>query len=166
MRHKLVLFGGLGNGYLDDTWEFDGANWQMANTLPATRQAGTLAMAFDSRRGVTVLFGGYSPSGILGDTWEYDGAWRLANPAKHRAAAGITRWRTTAAAGSSSCSVAAMQRNVSGGNMGVRRDDMATEIPAQSPPPREQHGMAFDSPRGVVVISVGSYLMIPRTTDA
>jgi hypothetical protein len=32
------------------------------------------AMAYDSGRGRTVLFGGESTSGLLGDTWEWDGA--------------------------------------------------------------------------------------------
>jgi len=31
-------------------------------------------MAYDSARGVTVLFGGYGSASQLGDTWEYDGA--------------------------------------------------------------------------------------------
>jgi hypothetical protein len=37
-------------------------------------------MAYDSARGVTVLFGGYhnNPGGYYGDTWEWDGArWSL-----------------------------------------------------------------------------------------
>jgi hypothetical protein len=31
------------------------------------------AMAYDSTRGRTVLFGGFGASGVLGDTWEWDG---------------------------------------------------------------------------------------------
>lgn len=31
-------------------------------------------MAYDSRRGVTVLFGGVGRAGELGDTWEWNGS--------------------------------------------------------------------------------------------
>ena len=46
--------------------------WQkVADSGPAARQFH--AMAFDSARGVTVLFGGATPDGQFGDTWEWDG---------------------------------------------------------------------------------------------
>jgi hypothetical protein len=37
-------------------------------------------MAYDSARGVTVLFGGYGSSGILNDTWEYVPQWPVYLP--------------------------------------------------------------------------------------
>ena len=51
---------------------------QWTNVSPAAGPSGrrSHAMAYDSQRNVTVLFGGYSgggPSGIRGDTWERDG---------------------------------------------------------------------------------------------
>jgi hypothetical protein len=59
-EHKLVvLFGGEGSGYVfrNDTWAWDGQAWtQMADTGPNPRRLH--AMAFDSTRQRTVLFGG------------------------------------------------------------------------------------------------------------
>jgi hypothetical protein len=72
-RQRVVLFGGGGsNGFVGDTWEWDGAAWlQRSNTGPAAR--GRAGMAYDAARQRTVLFGGASSSGPLGDTWEWDG---------------------------------------------------------------------------------------------
>jgi hypothetical protein len=55
-----------------DTWEWDGQDWtQMADTGPAARSFH--AMAYDSDRSQTVLFGGQVSGGFLHDTWEWDG---------------------------------------------------------------------------------------------
>ena len=75
-RQCMVLFGGSdANGdLLVDTWEWDGAagTWTSRDTLssPPGRLAG--AMAYDSVRKVTVLYGGngFSP---LDDMWQWDG---------------------------------------------------------------------------------------------
>ncbi len=82
-RGRVVLFGGLPWGTVtprDETWEWDGALWTRRN--PATSppgRAGAL-MAYDARRGVTVLFGGFG-SRPLGDTWEWDGTnWAQRSP--------------------------------------------------------------------------------------
>lgn len=76
-RGEVVLFGGtssLGSFGLDDTWTFDGATWtrRTPTTVPARREGA--AMAFDARRGRTVMFGGRSQSQQLDDTWEWDGS--------------------------------------------------------------------------------------------
>jgi hypothetical protein len=68
----VVLFGGsdaAGNP-LADTWEYDGTNWQQRFPLSFPPPRSQHAMAFDSARGVVVLFGGRTD---LADTWEYDG---------------------------------------------------------------------------------------------
>ena len=62
-----------------DTWEWDGAAWtQQADTGPPPRLLH--AMAYDSNRGRTVLFGGRGAADVnltFGDTWEWDGTlWR------------------------------------------------------------------------------------------
>jgi Galactose oxidase, central domain len=84
-RGRTVLFGGT-NGptttFYNDTWEWDGTSW--ANVSPAGQAPSARAwhaMAFDSARGRTVLFGGYNGQ-QLGDTWEWDGmSWtRIAAP--------------------------------------------------------------------------------------
>jgi hypothetical protein len=99
-RKRLVLFGGAreerpvfpwsGRPWaMADTWEWDGAYWELR--LPATSppaRAGH-AMAWDSRRKRVVLFGGKDEGGVLlADTWEWDGTdWSVrpgpAPPARH-----------------------------------------------------------------------------------
>ena len=57
---------------LGDTWTWDGEAWtQVADTGPEARSGH--AMAYDSARQRTVLFGGRAGAGPLGDTWEWDG---------------------------------------------------------------------------------------------
>lgn len=48
---------------------------KITDKIPSVRWG--CAMAYDSDRGVSVLFGGRNSSGFLGDTWEWDGlAWK------------------------------------------------------------------------------------------
>ena len=77
-----LLFGGTARhsgrpkqtDLLGDTWEYDGKRWsQLEVEGPSPRDH--VAMAFDAKRGVVVLFGGGDPErGALGDTWIWDGA--------------------------------------------------------------------------------------------
>lgn len=57
-------------------------NWVLRQVPGPSPRAGH-SMAFDSARGVTVLFGGLTASGqVLQDTWEWNGAaWLLRSPA-------------------------------------------------------------------------------------
>ncbi len=84
VRGNVVMFGGAGEsgGFdadvpLDDTWIFDGTDWtEVPGGAPPARRWPLLA--FDERRGVTVLHGGEAgplagPT-LLTDTWEFDGA--------------------------------------------------------------------------------------------
>jgi hypothetical protein len=80
-RARIVLFGGGQQGSPvtnDETWEWDGADWQQQS--PAVRPPARLfhAMTFDHTRGCTLLVGGQtSNSGlgvVLGDTWQWDGS--------------------------------------------------------------------------------------------
>lgn len=76
-RNKTVLYGGAGAGgaYLGDTWEYDGATQTWTEIFPTTFPSAryNAAMAYDTARGVAVMFGGYS--GVReGDTWTWDGA--------------------------------------------------------------------------------------------
>jgi hypothetical protein len=76
-RNRVVSFGGndcgCAEGYRGDTWGSDGSSWLLlSNTGPSARAIH--AMAFDSHRGLTVLFGGSASSGEnFADTWEWDG---------------------------------------------------------------------------------------------
>ena len=83
-RGKVVLFGGMGSSapgqpppIYGDTWEFDGSRWEQKNVAgPSPRNAA--GMTYDSRRGLTVLFGGADSTGFRRDTWSWDGtAWKL-----------------------------------------------------------------------------------------
>jgi len=79
-RDVTVLFGGVneadvcGSTATNDTWEWDGDDWIVAATEgPSARRSP--AMAYDSARGVTVLYGGSDAAGLGKDeTWEWDGA--------------------------------------------------------------------------------------------
>lgn len=82
-RNVVVVFGGIGSGVpgqppplFDDTWEFDGTTWaQKYGDGPAARNSA--GVAYDSKRGVVVIFGGSGPGGFFGDTWSWDGStWR------------------------------------------------------------------------------------------
>ncbi|MEM7205944.1 MAG: kelch repeat-containing protein [Planctomycetota bacterium] len=71
----VLLFGGRDvGGPRADTWRWNGLDWDalLPSTAPAARSEH--AVAFDSQRGVVVLFGGLGTGGtLLGDTWEWDG---------------------------------------------------------------------------------------------
>ena len=78
-RQRTVVVRGDNSNFTTQTWEWDGTNWaQRSSGGPSPRQ--NHAMAFDSARGVTVLFGGYrasGPSTFFGDTWEWNGTYWL-----------------------------------------------------------------------------------------
>ncbi len=77
-RHAAVMFGGqvpsgLGYAYLADTWVWTTSTWTPRQVAgPSARSAH--AMAYDSARGVTVLFGGKNASVSNAETWEWNGA--------------------------------------------------------------------------------------------
>ncbi len=93
IRERLVLFGWVSADYYtpnhyDDqevtgeTWEFNGNIWNQVLTNHQPPGLWGFGMAFDSCRGVTVLFGGNSESGYYNKTWEYSGFdWTLIDPA-------------------------------------------------------------------------------------
>ncbi len=86
-RGRTVVFGGTGAATppnpppaLGDTWEFDGQRWTQIDAGPGPSPRHSAGVAFDSRRGLVIIFGGMDASGFLADTWAWDGhAWvRLA----------------------------------------------------------------------------------------
>ncbi|MEO6325441.1 MAG: hypothetical protein ABIT01_03175 [Thermoanaerobaculia bacterium] len=78
-RQRVVLFGGGADHVAspNDVWEWNGTAWARI-TVPGARPAARLSplMVYDSRRGRTVLFGGFDAvtGAGLSDTWEWDGA--------------------------------------------------------------------------------------------
>jgi Galactose oxidase, central domain len=83
VRHQIVLFGGVGTGFLNDTWESNGTSW--SQLLPTHRPAAREMAGFiwDPVRHLTVLFGGTGAGGVaMNDTWEWNGTdWIQLHPA-------------------------------------------------------------------------------------
>lgn len=81
---KMYLYGGCSSGYgpcpQGDLWSFDTATSKWTDLTPKTGPSprSHYGTAFDTERGVIVIFGG-SGNGLLNDTWEYSPAaavWR------------------------------------------------------------------------------------------
>lgn len=146
----LIMFGGLqGLNEVGDTYRYDGATWQNLSVQgPPPRRGG--AIAYDSDRKITVLFGGSSGGSgaqgttFLGDTWEWDGAaWSL------RPAAGPKARRLSRLAYDPVLKVMMMF-----GGRDAAQDYADTWLydgsswksgtPLPAPPPRDSHGMGWD----------------------
>jgi hypothetical protein len=80
-RGVTLLFGGqvdttMHPSYLDDTWTWDGTRWTALSPTESPSGRSGASMAFDSVRGVAVLFGGSTcllGCGPVDDTWEWTG---------------------------------------------------------------------------------------------
>ncbi|MEK6644660.1 MAG: kelch repeat-containing protein [Planctomycetota bacterium] len=78
IRGKTVLF------FDGQTWEWDGIDWSLRSSTGPTHRIYS-SMAYDSSRGICVLFGGYVPNnlpfGLTNETWEWNGySWAKCNP--------------------------------------------------------------------------------------
>ena len=84
-RDVVVLFGGETTEMFNDTWEFDGTDWEDRTPEEPNPPARTFStMAYDQQRQMTVLFGGFIESGYFTDTWEWDGCcWEEKHPDHH-----------------------------------------------------------------------------------
>ncbi len=158
-RQRIVLFGGgdPDHGvYFDDTWEYDGNDWQQITTAHSPAPRLVKSMAFDNVRNRTVLVGGESDAGGFSDTWEYDGTdWTMIQ---------------TPASPPPLSALAAMAYDSERQRMvltfhegGIRQDtweyDGSTWVEVttvNAPPLRWGHAMAFDESSKRVVL-VGGY---------
>ncbi|MBI2945238.1 MAG: hypothetical protein HYY25_13675 [Candidatus Wallbacteria bacterium] len=74
-RQRVFLFGGFAGGYLGDTWWWNGTNWdqyQAGTASPQPPSRDYHALAYDTERQASVLFGGSGSSGdFLNDTWAF-----------------------------------------------------------------------------------------------
>ncbi len=158
-RAVTLLFGGevVGGTYVNDTWTWDGTNW--AQLSPATSPSGRRAygcMAFDSRRGVAVLFAGQgSNEQELNDTWEWDGtSWTQRSPPTSPPARG-----TPATVYDSRRGVTVLFGGLGAGYLNDTWEYDGTNwtqrSPATSPPARAWHAMAYDGMRAVTVLFGG-----------
>lgn len=85
-RSVAVLFGGTsswsptqGWNSINDTWEWNGKDWNQVRPQHSPSPRYAAGMAFDEKHGITVLFGGMQPDPtgqniFYDDTWEWDGA--------------------------------------------------------------------------------------------
>lgn len=116
------------------------------------------AMAYDSARGVVVLFGGEGWDGHLDDTWEWNGTnWTQLSPPNRPSARSVHAMAYDSARG-----VVVLFGGLDGS--GTHRDDTwewdgtnwMQRGPASQPPARAGHAMAYDSAREVTVLFGGS----------
>jgi hypothetical protein len=157
LADRAVLFGGQANGNFlpPQTWEWDGSHWlqYVPATAPAARES--TAMAFDSLRGVTVLFGGLNSSGIQNDTWSWsNGTWTQRTPAVHPPARYLHAMAFDSLRG---------RVVLFGGFGGSALNDVwewdgtawSQPVPPASPAPRWATALAFDSQRARTVLFGG-----------
>lgn len=86
VRQRVVMFGGRTNAgtiFLQDTWEWDGTDWQYFTPAHAPSNRMGHSMAFDPNLGQVVLFGGLQLGGpFRNDTWTWNGTdWTELTPA-------------------------------------------------------------------------------------
>jgi hypothetical protein len=162
-RNKTVLFGGqdavVGTKFAD-TWEFDGQRWTQAVVAASPPARSGHALAFDTVRGRTILFGGHA-STVFGDTWEYDGStWTLRNTATspkprtaHALAFDLARGRTVLFGGYVNGPVSDTWEYD-----GLSWSQIVT---ASLPPPRYAHALAYDLGRSRTVMFGGQGRGLP-----
>ena len=155
IRRRILFMGGDSSGssdiiYLNDTWQWDGNQW--SGEIQTIRQGH--AMAYDSARGQTVVFGGYTGSLRLGDTLEWNGyAWlqmASAGPAPrnlHAMTFDSARGQTLLFGGQSDSSLL--------GDTWLWDGDMWYQILVGGPSARSGAAMAFDAAHGQAVLFGG-----------
>ncbi len=158
-RGVTVLFGGVldSNGTTNsaETWEWNGTAWtQRVGSGPSARRGH--AMAFDSARGVTVLFGGFDSVTNNAETWEWNGvAWtqRVVDgptPRRyHTMAYDATRGVTVLFGGNAAFGTAANAETWEWNGA------TWTQQAVSGPTARYNHAMAFDSVRNTAVVFGG-----------
>ena len=118
-----------------------------------------VAIAYDSARGVTVLFGGDDDGTVVGDTWEIerdhlDPERRSPSPPR----ATRTRWCTDSARGVMVLFGGEGSRALDlNDGLGVEQDELDATHPGNDPAARDTFAMAYDSARGVTVVSVETF---------
>lgn len=81
MRQRVMLFGG-GAYQFNDTWEWDGQQWDKCKPMTSPSARSYHCVVYDAARQRVVLFGGMNGFfSFLGDTWEWDGTnWTQCHP--------------------------------------------------------------------------------------
>lgn len=138
-----------------ETHEYDGRTWTFrTDDGPPPRANAT--MAFDSRSGVTVLFGGEQYRRDYGDTWEWDGdEWAFRSDTgpdpryDHAMAYDEVRAVTVVMGGRNQSYESLRDTWEWDGTSWMRGPDLQM--------PHANHAMAYDSTRGVIVSFSGSW---------
>jgi hypothetical protein len=77
-RGVSVLYGGYNNTYLDDTWEWDGIEWQQRFPPQNPGRRGQHQIVYDPIHERVMLFGGWGNMPFNSEVWTYDGhTWSL-----------------------------------------------------------------------------------------
>jgi hypothetical protein len=161
-RGVIVLFGGADNSFASQgtTWEYSPSlnTWTQRTSgsgLSPTPRRGCV-MVFDSARGVSVLYGGYSGSAFTNDTWEWNGtSWteiqtpnRPSDRDRCAMAFDSARSRIVLFGGQTSSGASAETWEYDGANWSL----VATPT---TPPAREKAEMVYIPTRGVMVMQGG-----------
>lgn len=153
-QQPVVFAGWDGNAARDDTWAWNGAAWQARVGSPGPAPRTGAGIAYDTVRRRAVLFGGLSAgSHSPAETWEWNGSrWLLVRADSDIGRAGL-------AMAFDGVGPLAFGGN---GNSGDRDDTLRWSgtawlplAPANRPPARSLHAMAFDRGRGNVVLFGG-----------
>ncbi len=164
-RGRAVLFGGFlsgpGGGWAaDETWEWDGSDWR--HIVPAVRPPGRWdpAMAYDVRRQRVLLFGGTDRfRQALNDLWEWDGSqWTrvtggVTPPPRSASALAYDRSRGVAVLFGGTDATGLPKADT--WEWDSASGSWRSAAPAQAPPARAFHSMAFDEVRGRVLVFGG-----------
>jgi hypothetical protein len=161
-RGRCVAFGGWnapsGTIVFADTWEYDGANWSLQAPATVPDERDSHAMAYDTARGRTVMFGGWDFNFVLlGQTWEWDGTnWVDRTPANAPSARilpamayDLARGVTVLFGGDDAVGLTNDTWEWDGTNWTQRTTTSA-------PSARSNHAMAYDLARGRVVLFGGA----------
>lgn len=139
------------------TWERSGTppySWGIRNSTGGPPIRLNFGLAYDSNRGVTVLFGGMDS---FGDTWEWDGnAWAL------KSSTGPSPGSGTAMAYDSDRNVTVLFR---GGSTWEWDGTTWTLRSSTGPEARDGAVMTYDSDRGVSVLFGGGTLAVKAFAD-
>ena len=161
-REKVILFGGSQSGdMMNDLWEWDGSQWSQISTEgPSPRfPAG---FVYDSAREYVLLFGGHSFENqtfkTFGDTWTWDGiTWtqiEIQGPSPRDGARAVFDPLLNNIFLFGGAEITNNVKNLN--DTWIWNGNQWSQLDVQAPPARVHPILAFDSNRGVIVMTGGS----------